>query len=277
MADRDERQLTRRRLLTAGAGVGGLAVLGAAAWTVAPARLKNRLGLGADPYIPDAPDGRVTLETVHSDARGKDVGLFTAVPAGYGTGAGLPVVVVLHGASATTADYQRFGLGRFLTQAVRDGAEPFVLVGADGGVLRWEPDPAGGDDPRAMVVDELPRWVAERGFDAERRALWGWSMGGYGSLRIAELHPDHASAVAVFSPAIGVDDAVFTDVARLAGQPLAVWCGTDDGFYPAVQQLVTALPSPPAIASFGPGGHTRVYWNDQTLQAFSFLAGQLAH
>ena len=66
-------------------------------------------------------------------ARGQTVDLFTAVPAGYGDGAGLPVVVILHGASATAKDFQPFGLARFLTQAVRDGAEPFVLAGADGG------------------------------------------------------------------------------------------------------------------------------------------------
>lgn len=268
--------LTRRRVLLGGAGVGALALIGGAAWAVAPERVKARLGLGPEPYVPDAPEGRITLETVRSTERGKDVGLFTAVPAGFGAGTGLPVVVVLHGASATTADYQGFGLGRFLTQAVRDGAAPFALVGVDGGVLRWEPDPAGGDDPQAMVLRELPHWISQRGFDADRRALWGWSMGGYGSLRIAELAPDFAAAVAAFSPAVDTSDAVFSGAAALAGEPLAIWCGTEDGFFPAVRSLVDALPEPPVIASFGPGGHTREYWNNQTLQAFSFLSRQLA-
>jgi hypothetical protein len=69
-----------------------------------------------------------------------------------------------------------FGFGRFLTDAVQRGAKPFVLAGATGGVLRWEP--SGNDDPRAMVHDELPPWCKERGFDTARIALWGWSMGG---------------------------------------------------------------------------------------------------
>ncbi len=275
--DRAARQdLTRRRLLTGLVGLGGVAAAGGVGYVLAPPRLKARLGLGPEPFVPDAPEGQVRLETVTSQARGRDVQLFTAVPHGYGDGAGLPVAVVLHGASATAADFQPFGLARFLTAAIEGGAEPFVLAGADGGVLRWEPDPESDDDPQAMVVDEMPGWLSDRGFDAERRALWGWSMGGYGSLRVAELHPDWARVVAAFSPAIGSDDAVIKDVAALVGLPLAVWCGTEDSFIDPVRQFVAALPEPPEIASYGEGGHSRVYWNDQTLDAFGFLAKHLA-
>ena len=46
-------------------------------------------------------------------------------------------------------------------------------------------------------------------------------------------------------------------------------------FYEPVQELVAALPEEPEINSSGPGGHTRIYWNDQTLEAFSFLASHL--
>ena len=69
------------------------------------------------------------------------------MPAGYGSGKGLPVCVILHGASARPADYQPFGFAKFLTEAVKRGAPPFVLAGADGGLLWWEPGHAPGDDP----------------------------------------------------------------------------------------------------------------------------------
>jgi pimeloyl-ACP methyl ester carboxylesterase len=251
-----------------------VAVVGGLGLALTPP-VKRRLGLGPDPYIPDAPEGLVLLERVESLARGQQVDLFTAVPDGYGDGAGLPVVVILHGASATASDFQRFGLARFLTQSVRDGAEPFVLAGADGGTSRWEGDGL-RDDPQAMLTDELPVWLAARGFDADRRALWGWSMGGYGCLRLAESDPDYARAVATFSPAVNVGDPVFGDAGELSGQPLGIWCGTDDTFYDAIRDLVDVLPEEPQIASFADGeAHTRVYWNDQTLDAFAFLSQHL--
>lgn len=254
--DRSSRGVTRRGFLLGGAGVAGAAVVGGAGYALLPDRLKHRLGLGPDPFIPDAPEGRVRLETVPSAARGRDVNLFTAVPAGHGDGRGLPVVVVLHGGSATAADFRGFGFGRFLTQAVRDGAAPFVLAGADGGVLRWEPDPSSDDDPQAMVVEEMPRWLSARGFDASHRALWGWSMGGYGSLRLAEAYPDWPLAVAAFSPAILAGDPVDADADALAQVPLGIWCGTSDPFYDQVQRFTAALPHAPEIETYAEGAHT---------------------
>ena len=266
--------LTRRRVLAGALGLaGGAAVAGYAGL---PQRALRRLGLGPEPEVPDAPAGQVRLETVRSAARGRDVELFTAVPHGHGDGAGLPVVVVLHGATATPADFEAYGLGRFLTAAVRRGVAPFVLAGAEGGVLYWEPDPDSSDDPQAMVLEELPRWLEQRGFDASRRALWGWSMGGYGSLRVAQERPGWARAVASFSPAVSPGDAVFTDVGALSATPLGIWCGTDDPLYDDVRALVDALPKEPEVASFAPGGHDRIYWNEHTLEAFAFLAGRLS-
>ena len=265
------RSVSRRAVLV---GAAGVTVGLAASWPLLPSGFKRRLGLGPDPYIPDAAEGTITLETVASAARGSDVSLFTAVPAGYGDGAGLPVVVVLHGATGRPTDYQEFGLGRFLTAAVEAGSPPFVLAGADGGTLRWEPQ-ANGDDPQRMVRDEMPQWLSERGFDAARRAVWGWSMGGYGALRLAEVAPRWAQATAAFSPAVTPGDPVFADVDRLATQPLGVWCGTDDALYDGVRAFVDRLPVKAEAGSFSPGGHTRVYWNSQTLAAFDFLASHL--
>lgn len=259
----------------AAGGLAGVAALGGAAYAVAPARVDRLLGLEAEPFIPTAPEGLVRLETVFSKARGQDVDLFTCVPEGHGDGEGLPVVVVLHGSSARAEDFRGFGLPRFLTQAVRDGAEPFVLAGADGGLSGWEPNLSSSDDPQAMVVEEMPAWMNQRGFDGRRRGLWGWSMGGYGALRLAEGFGGWARAVAAFSPAVSSGDAVFADVDALSGLPLGVWCGTEDSFYDAVRELVTRLPQAPEVAGFSAGRHTRVFWNDQTLAAFDLLASHL--
>jgi pimeloyl-ACP methyl ester carboxylesterase len=266
--------VTRRALLVGSAVVVGTAIGGAASWPFLPDRIKWKLTGVPDAYIPDAPEGKVTLEQVYSKSRGAEVDFFTAVPAGYGNGKDLPVVVVCHGATATPADYQAFGLPRFLTAAVDAGSKPFVLAGAYGGVLSWEPQPS-GDDPQAMVLEEMPDWIEERGFDSSRLALWGWSMGGYGVLRMAEVKPDWAKAVAAFSPAVTPGDNVFNGVDKLAGTPLGVWCGTEDGLFDSVQQLVDSLPEDPEIWSYSEGAHTRIYWNDQTLDAFAFLSSHL--
>jgi dienelactone hydrolase len=266
--------ITRRGLLLGGAGAVALGATGAAGWQLAPDSAKRRLGLTPEPYVPGAAEGQVRLERVRSAAIGGDVDLFTAVPADHGSGAGLPVVVVLHGSSASAADLRGFGLPRFLTAAVQGGAPPFVLAGTDDGPAGWVPD-GSGPDPRRMLLEELPRWLADRGFDAGRCALWGWSRGGYGVLRLAEAAPAFARAAALFSPALVAGDPVFEGRTALGRLPLGFWCGTSDPFYDAVRSFVDGLPTPPRLERYDQGAHTRVYWNDHTVDAFGWLAEQL--
>ncbi len=256
----------RSFLLGIGAGATALAAGGLA--------VSRRRGDGELPGpVPDAPVGDERVEQRRSEARGKAVDFYTAVPAGHGDGQGLPVCLVLHGASATAADFDDFGFGRFLTDAVGRGAEPFVLAGATGGVLRWQAN--GNDDPRAMVHDEIPAWCRQRGFDTSRMALWGWSMGGYGVLRFAETYPGFARAVAAFSPACARRDAVFSDAGRLKGTPVGLWCGLEDGLVGTVRALEEALPEPKAAGTYAVGRHTRRYWNRCTPAAFDFVAAAL--
>lgn len=253
---------TRRQLLLGGAtllAVGGTAT---AVWSAAP-----------EPWVPDAPEGLVGLERVPSVAMGTAVDLFTAVPAGLGAGLGLPVVVVLHGSSASAADLRGFGMGRFVSAAVAAGAPPFVLAGTDDGPAGWLP--GGGADPPAMLLTELPRWLAQRGFDTGRIAVWGWSRGGYGALRLALDHPGWARAAALFSPAVGDAEPELQDLTPLATLPLGVWCGTRDIFYEPVRTLVRRLPQPPEITTWADAGHTRVFWNRHTVTALAWLSGHL--
>ena len=224
--------------------------------------------------LPSAPPGEERVERRHSAARGRDVDFYTAVPDGHGDGRGLPVCLVLHGGSKRPADFAEVGLGRFLTDAVRRGGEPFVLAGATGDRLAWQPD--GRDDPQRMVREELPAWCAERGFDAERLAAWGWSMGGYGALLLAETFPGFVRSVAAFSPAVTPGDAVFAGAARLAGTPVGLWCGRDDDLYPDVRALQKALPSEPSAGGYRDGRHNFGYWATEIPDAFDFVAGTLA-
>ena len=267
------RPVGRRRLLAAGGMLVGLGALG---WQLAPPsvteRLEGKLGIEPDVFVPDVAEGTVRLERVSSQAMG-EIDVFTAVPAGYGDGAGLPVVVVLHGSSASAAHLRGFGLGRFVTAAVEAGTPPFVLVGPDDGPAGWVS--SGEVDPQRMLRDELPRWLAQRGYAADRRALWGWSRGGYGALRFVATDPDWAAALALFSPAIGPDDPLLLDLGVLSELPWGLWCGEWDPFRDGSLALAAAAPIAPDPWVGGDGGHTRAYWNDHTLEMFDRLARHL--
>lgn len=272
-APRARRTVGRRGVLAAGGSLVGLGALG---WALAPPsvteRIEGRLGIQPDVFVPDAAEGVVRLERVRSQAMG-EVDLFTAVPAGHGDGAGLPVVVVLHGSSASAALLRGFGLGRFVTAAVEAGTPPFVLVGTDDGPAGWVP--SGAVDPPRMLREELPRWLGERGYAADRRALWGWSRGGYGALRFVVDEPDWAAALALFSPALGPDDPVLLDLGSLAELPWGLWCGDWDPFRDGAVALADAAPVAPDPWVGGGGGHTRAYWNDHTLDMLDRLAREL--
>ena len=203
--------MRRRTWLAAGAGAAALAGL---------AGYGSRSG-DLEPIVPDAPAGDERVVRRDSAMRGRPVDFYTAVPAGHGAGRGLPVCIVLHGASKTAADFPGLGFGRFLTDAVRRGVPPFVLAGATGDRLNWRP--AGGDDPQAMVRAEIPRWCADRDFDTRRIALLGWSMGGYGALLLAETYPGLARSVAAFSPAVCRGGDVFAAAGRLRDTPVGLW------------------------------------------------------
>ena len=255
--------MRRRTLLALGATAGAVAGL---------AGYRSRSG-DADPVIPHAPVGDERLERRRSAMRGREVDFYTAVPAGHGSGRGLPVCIVLHGASKTAADFPELGLGRFVTDAVRRGAPPFVLAGATGDRLAWRP--SGADDPQRMVREEIPRWCAERGFDTRRIALWGWSMGGYGALLLAEAYPEFARAVAAFSPAVRRGDEIFAAAKQLRGIPVGLWCGRQDGLLDDVRALARALPEAPAAGSYEDGRHNFGYWSRCLPAAFDFLGGAL--
>lgn len=254
----------RRRIVLAGAATLA-AYVGVAGYRTRMAESR--------PVMPPAPPGEERLEHRWSAARACTVAFYTAVPAGFGDGRDLPVCLVLHGASKNPDDYAALGLGRFLTDCVRRGLPPFVLAGADGGQLAWRPN--GGDDPQRMVHEEVPAWCRARGFDTTRVAAWGWSMGGYGALLLAEAFPGFVKGVAAFSPAVQPDDDVIGAARLLRGTPVGLWCGKQDGLYQNVLTLRSRLPEPPRAGGFADGRHNFGYWSRCLPSAFDFVAGVL--
>lgn len=253
----------------------------------------RQLGLdGPDGVVPNVAPGRTTSGSFVSRARDRRrTGWTIAWPPGARAGAALPVAVVLHGrgnshVSAFSSAY--LGLDRFLAVAVERGSTPFAMASVDGGESYWHPR-ANGDDAGAMVLDEFLPLLSDHGLDVGRVALFGWSMGGYGALRLAGLlGRDRVAAASALSPALwhsfadsspGAFDSpsdfdrftLFDRQRDLDGIPVRIDCGEEDPFYGATQDYVEGFPEPPE-GGFQPGSHDVGYWRRMAPAHVRFIA-----
>ncbi|HSV39927.1 MAG TPA: alpha/beta hydrolase-fold protein [Nocardioidaceae bacterium] len=249
---------------------------------------------GLDGVIPDVAPGPTSSGSFISEARlGSRCGWTIAYPPGGRDG--LPVVVVLHGRwrdHEAAFGLDGMGLERFLAQAVQQGAPPFAIASVDGGDTYWHARET-GEDASAMIVGEFLPMLEREGLDTTRIGLYGWSMGGFGSLSLAgRLGPERVAGVAVISPALwhdfeDISDGAFDDEADftesdvfgrhalLDGVQLRVDCGTGDRFYLATRDYVEGFSSPPA-GDFQRGGHDLGYWRRMAPDQLRFLARALS-
>jgi enterochelin esterase-like enzyme len=258
-------------------------------------RLDGACSAAAPDLAPYAPPGPQISGDFFSHARNRVVGYTIAYPPHHRPGAKLPLIIMLHGygGSHTSA---LAGVSPAQALALRsDGTPlpPMALVTVDGGTGYWNPHP--GDNPQAMLTDELIPMCRRRGLGTDRIGVMGISMGGYGALLLAEKRPDLIAAVAAISPAIWTsyaqarsanagayasaadftaDDAV-THAAALAGLPVRVAAGYADPFYPGVQSLARALPED-AVLAFGTGCHDGSFFASQEPPSLAFLSRHLA-
>lgn len=281
--------LTRRQLLLLGAGAAGTAVAGVAA-SGEGAALEDRL-LPPHRKVPSGAPGPVVRGVLTSRARRRDVRWAVAYPPGTGPGAALPVALVLHGRGGDSAEaFGSHALHRFLAAGVRAGTPPFAMASVDGGDHTYWHRRADGDDPQAMLLDELLPLLQRRGLRTERFGVTGWSMGGYGALLLASRVPDRVSAVAVDAAALwrhagesapgafdGPQDFARHDVLgsldALRGVPVRVGCGRSDPFVAADRALVAALPA--VESAFPPGGHDLGCWDQLRPGDVRFLGRHL--
>lgn len=243
-----------------------------------------------------APPGPQRSGSFYSAARRTTVGYTIGYPPGHRPGDRLPLVIALHGFGG---DHTNALSELTPSQALAlkpDGAPlpPMALVTVDGGGGYWNPHP--GDDPQAMLVNELIPLCQRAGLGIGTRKIGvlGISMGGYGAILLAEKYPRLIGAAAAISPAIwtsyaqasaanagayasaadfAADDTV-THAAALADVPVRVASGADDPFYPGVQALARALPKS-AEVYLGGGCHTDSFFSAQEPASLAFLARRL--
>jgi enterochelin esterase-like enzyme len=278
--------LTRRRALALGlapavvvaAGVTGFELVshGVLPGKAALDQLDGGCSVPAPP-LAHSPPGPSFAGTFYSAARHRAVGYTIAYPPGHQAGDELPLVIMLHGYGANhSSALTGLSPAQALALAVQGRPlGPMAMVTVDGGNGYWTPHP--GDNPMAMVIDELIPRCQRRGLGRapQRIGSMGISMGGYGALLLAEKYPHLIAAVAAVSPAIWTSyaqaaaanpgayasaaafaacDAV-THASALGRLPIRITTGYDDPFYPGVQALARALPDG-ALVHFAQGCHT---------------------
>jgi pimeloyl-ACP methyl ester carboxylesterase len=294
---------SRRRFLVGGIGAAVGVVFGAGELIdhgVLPgkARLDQLLGdcSVTGPSLTFAAPGPSLSGSFFSRARGRTVGYTIAYPPGHAPGSALPLVLSLHGYGGNHSS----GIGGLtLANALaarHDGRPlaPMAAVAVDGGGLYWNPHP--GDNPLAMLVDEVIPRCQHMGLGRAPGGIGtvGVSMGGYGSLLLAEKHPHLISAVAAISPAIWTSysqaraanagafasasdfasDDVVTHAAALSRLPLRIASGDDDPFHSGVVALARSLPRS-AVVEFTGGCHDGAFFASQQHQALAFLGNHL--
>jgi enterochelin esterase-like enzyme len=241
--------------------------------------------------------GRNESGNFFSEARQRSVGYTIGYPPSYREGDAIPLIVMLHG-YAQNHTSALVGMTPAQAMALRvdgTGLAPMALVTVDGGNGYWNPHP--GDDPMAMVVDELIPLCRRKGLGAAPRkiGLMGISMGGYGALAIAERNAGLAAAVAAISPAIWTSYAqaraanagafaspadfrkgdVIRHVGALEDVAVRVASGVDDPFHPGVASLANVL-APGSTTVFSAGCHTDPFFLEQEPPSLNFLARHLS-
>ncbi len=211
-----------------------------------------------------------------------------------------PVLYLLHG---LTDDYTAWQRWTRLECYLRN--LPMIVVMPDG-FRSFYTNNHGGGAYGTYIGNELPRFV-EANFQARQdrggRGVGGLSMGGYGALRLALLHPEryvsahsHSGALLLStckelspvlnrrehrqifgdSPAGGEHDILWlAEQALAAGGPLPrlrLDCGTEDHCLEMNRQVHSRLDSLGLAHEYveGPGCHNWDYWDLQIRAALDF-------
>ncbi|GAB3159165.1 alpha/beta hydrolase-fold protein [Amycolatopsis stemonae] len=275
---RDARRwLSRRSVLVAGAS--GLAVTGLAVGTATgklPFSQALQRTLGVTSSNPTTQLGSTRVERVYSQARGRMVDLVFILPSKTPP-KGLPMSLMLHGLHGNARNAAPTGtLKQLASDVARKAVPAYGLVAVDGGDNYWH-EVHRGDDPMAMLLEEVPQWLKARGFAGDTGqpfACTGVSMGGFGALvytrrRVERRQPP--AAVATLAPALilswqemakrhiftGLNDWTALDPLRHIDETKsvanAIYCGTEDPFITGVRRYIDA--AHPAVAHTAHGKH----------------------
>ncbi|HEX6699530.1 MAG TPA: alpha/beta hydrolase-fold protein [Gaiellaceae bacterium] len=233
---------------------------------------------------PDPQGAHVDGFTLTSRLVGRDLHEIAIRPAGAGPGR--PLLVLLHGRGSSPSAF--LGQGLFGALKALGPRAPEVLL-ADGDDASYWHDRREGAWGSSLVREAIPAAVARLPADRRRVAIGGESMGGFGALDLARLHPRRFCAVGGHSAALWrtggeTPGGAFDDAADFARHdvmgspfryrgPLWIDVGADDPFRSADESFARAHG---AILHVWPGGHEGSYWRAHMLEYLRFYARALA-
>ncbi len=205
-----------------------------------------------------------------------------------------PLLVFLHGRGGEDGQESNAN-GEFLGALERLGPRAPVVVFPNGGESSYYHRRASGDWGRYVLDEVIPQAVRRLNADAQRVAIGGISMGGFGAYSIARLAPQRFCAVGGHSAALwrsggetapgAFDDAEdfarndLIAIARSRGRgawgSARLWLdgGTEDPFRPGGEALAAALG---ITLRHWEGEHEGDYWRAHFGSYLRFYAQALA-
>ena len=152
--------------------------------------------------------GEMVAQVIHSTALGRPWNISVYRPDGYLTsGMRYPVLYFLPGYRARREDFANLALHELADAAITAGRMPAGLIVVPELGASWGID--GQEQMQTALLADLVAAI-ERDWRVlpgrSGRAIGGISAGGFAAMRLALLHPDRFSAVAVLSPATYVPE-----------------------------------------------------------------------
>ena len=148
----------------------------------------------------------VRHETFHSAVLRTEVGYNICLPPHYATNASqrFPVIYYLHGYEGHESSYLEYA--DYWRKAVA-ARGPVILVFVNGGATSFFSDAPDGSVPgETLVVKELIPHIDQKFrtlTNAAGRSLHGYSMGGFGALKLACKFPDTFGSVVAYGATLG--------------------------------------------------------------------------
>jgi S-formylglutathione hydrolase FrmB len=182
-----------------------------------------------------------------------------------------PVLYLLHGLGGNQRDWLRIGKIREIADSlIAKGDIPPLAIVMPGAGNSWYVDSAAhGPVERALLGDLIPYVEKTHGLrtDANGRFVAGLSMGGYGALRLAILHPDRFRGAASLSGAIFPDLATSAAVTKgqirmfkgAFGKPFAPDIYNRQNFFSRLRTFKAAKRRPDLYISVGDDDGFRLY------------------
>jgi len=259
-------------------------------------------GCGLPPFPPKkAGNVNVVTDSFHSTVLGVSIGRVTIDARPTGATRSQPALIFALPGRDGTAEGHADGLrlADFLGNTVAESARrPVKMIIVDSGASYWHPRRS-GEDRMQMLIEEIvkPAMHANQA-SRERAGIIGWSMGAYGALLAAEMHPDLfgtvcATSIAMWRSAAEQQSAVpdaFDNaddfrkfdlrgrINALRNANVRMSCGQSDPFYTNDHAFARDLSAAGIRADidFPPGCHDDGYWMRVAPADFNFLVKNVA-